>query len=108
MIFNYNTISFRCSFFPGCGPSSVIEIVKAKYNRIDIKIIITIEIFLNFYITYMIYNYNTILFRCSFFPGCGPSSVIEIVKVKYNRIDIKKMSLKFDLLFIFLLCFKQN
>ena len=56
----------------------------------------------------MIFNYNTILFSCSFFPGCGPSSVIEIVKVKYNRIDIKKMSLKFDLLFIFLLCFKQN
>ena len=75
MIFNYNTISFRCSFFPGCGPSSVIEIVKVKYNRIDIKMwlvstsfIINIEIFSNFYITYMIFNYNTISFRCSFVP----------------------------------------
>jgi hypothetical protein len=41
-----------------CGPSSVIKIVKMKYNRIDIKI----------YITYTIFNYNTISLRYSFFP----------------------------------------
>ena len=97
MVFHYNSIPFRCSFFPGCGSSSVIEIVKVKYNRIDIKMwlvsisfIINIEILTKFYTKYMIFNYNTISCRCSFFPGCGSSSVIEIVKVKYNRIDIKR------------------
>ena len=75
MIFYYNTISFRCSFFPGCGSSSVIEIVKVKYNRIYIKMclisisfIITIEILSKLYIMYMIFNYNTISFRCSCVP----------------------------------------
>jgi hypothetical protein len=75
MVFNYITISFRCSYFPGCGSSSVIEIDKVKYNRIDIKVwlvsisfIINIEILSNFLFTYMIFNYNTISFRCSFVP----------------------------------------
>ena len=49
---------------------------------------IFIEIPSVLYNTYMIFDYNSSSFRCSFFPGCGSSSVIEIVKVKYNRIDI--------------------
>jgi hypothetical protein len=75
MVFHYNSIPFRCSFFPGCGSSSVIEIVKVKYNRIDIKMwlvsisfIINIEILTKFYTKYMIFNYNTISCRCSFVP----------------------------------------
>jgi hypothetical protein len=58
----------------GCGPSSVIKIVKMKYNRIVIKMWlvstsfkINIEILFNLYITYTISNYNTISLRCSFF-----------------------------------------
>ena len=61
------------------------------YKKIGYKIYnnnIFIEIPSLLYIKYMIFNYNTISFMCSFFPGCGSSSVIEIVKVKYNRIDI--------------------
>ena len=39
----------------GCVPSSVIKIVKMKYNRIDIKIYYTLTFF---YITYTIFYYN--------------------------------------------------
>ena len=62
------------------------------YKKLGYKIYnnnIFIEISSKLYIRYMIFNYNTISCRCSFFPGCCSSSVIEIVKVKYNRIDIK-------------------
>jgi hypothetical protein len=59
----------------GCGPSSVIKIVKMKYNWINIKMWlvstsfkINIEILSNLYVTYTIFNYNTISLRCSFFP----------------------------------------
>ena len=63
------------------------------YAKIRYKIYnnnIFIEIPSKFFITHMIFSYNTISCRCLFFPGCGSSSVIEIVKVKYNRIDIKR------------------
>jgi hypothetical protein len=59
----------------GCGPSSVVKIVKMKYNQIDIKMWlvstsfkINTYIFSNLYITYTIFNYNTISLRCSLFP----------------------------------------
>ena len=59
----------------GCGPSIVIKIVKMKYNRIDVKIWLVstsfkiyIEILSKLYITYTIFNYNTISLRCSCFP----------------------------------------
>jgi hypothetical protein len=52
----------------------VIKIVKMKYNRIDIKwwhvstsFKIYLEILSNFYVTFTIFYYNTITFKCTFF-----------------------------------------
>ena len=59
----------------GCDSSSVIKIVKVKYNRIDIKwwlvstsFKIYLEILSNLYITFTIFNYNTISLKRTFIP----------------------------------------
>jgi len=59
----------------GCDPSSVIKIVKMKYNRIDIKwwLVSTsfktyLDILSYFYITFTIFYYNAISLKCTFFP----------------------------------------
>ena len=53
--------------------SSVIEIVKMKYNRIkwwlvSISFKIYLDIISSFYITFTIFYYNTISLKCTFFP----------------------------------------
>jgi hypothetical protein len=59
----------------GCDSSSVIKIVKVKYNRIDIKwwlvstsFKIYLEILSNLYITFTIFYYNTISLKRTFIP----------------------------------------
>jgi hypothetical protein len=56
-------------------PSSVIKIVKMKYNRIDIKwwpastsFKIYLEILSKLYITFTIFYYNTISLKCTIVP----------------------------------------
>ena len=56
----------------GCDPSSVIEIVKMKYNRIDIKwrnvstsFKIYLELLSDFYLTFTIFYDNTSSFKCT-------------------------------------------
>jgi hypothetical protein len=64
-----------------------------KFQKFNRKI--NIEILSNLYITYTIFNYNTISLRCSFFPVPGkglylikepPNTEDEVAKA-YNRLD---------------------
>ena len=83
MIFNfqYTRVSSGViySVFPNficnCRSSSVIKIVKMKYNRINIKwclvstsFKIYLDILSNFYITFTIFYYNIISLKCTLCP----------------------------------------
>jgi hypothetical protein len=78
IIIGYYTLSYSYNFNPilktiWLWSSSVIKIVKMKYNRINIKwwlvstsFKIYLDILSNLYITFTIFYYNTISLKCTF------------------------------------------